>query len=165
MVSASFSEIRLVSTSAANATTSPTRIPPAKIRMKLDAAWASEGLATLIEVRTMVKTTIAVASLNVASVSMSVASLEGTLALLKISSTVAESVGEIRAANRNETYTERPAIFQRTSPHTRVEIITPIVARATEGRITARRSLERMWIMASKISGGTINPTNMLEPP
>ena len=54
----------------------------------------------LKDARIEAKTRIPVASLKTASVSSSVASLSGTPTLLKISSTVATSVGAIRAAKR-----------------------------------------------------------------
>ena len=51
----------------------------------------------------IVKSTIPVASLNAASVSSSVDSLEGTFTRRKTSKTVTVSVGAISAAKRKET--------------------------------------------------------------
>ena len=56
--------------------------------------------------RIIVKTTMPVASFSAASVSKSVDSFEGTFTRRKISKTVTVSVGAIRAAKRNETYSE-----------------------------------------------------------
>ncbi|MDG7012695.1 MAG: DUF92 domain-containing protein [Nitrososphaerota archaeon] len=85
-------------------------------------------------VSTTVRSAIPVASLKTDSISMSVASLDGTLTLPNISSTVATSVGDIRAAKTKATRGSSPTTFQRTTPTTRAETRTPTVARRSAGR-------------------------------
>src|SRR5712692_3040269 len=121
---------------APRATRRPTNAPPPKIVRKLVVAETSDNWETLSEVRIIVKTVIPVASLKAASVSIRVDSLRGSLALRKISSTVAVSVGEIIAAKRKEEVRGRLALCQRKSPPTTVAITTPIVASRRAGLAT-----------------------------
>ena len=118
-----------------------------------------ETLESPIDESTSVKMTMPVASLNAASVSISVESSEGTSARRNTSSTVTTSVGATIAANRKEAANDNPANCHRTSPPTIVAITTPTVARMTAGLITALKSGALMCIIASKIRGGTTRPT------
>ena len=108
----------------------------------------------------MVKITIAVASLKVASVSIRAASLGAAFERRKTSNTVTASVGAMIAPNNTETDSDGPEIFQRISPPTRVAMTTHVVASSNEGLSTALRSGVCMCIIASKINGDTTIATN-----
>ena len=114
---------------------------------------------TLKDETTMLNTTMAVASLKAASVSISAASLVGTFTRRNTSSTVTTSVGATIAAKRKATTREIPASCQITNPPMTVAISTPAVASTIEGLITALRSVACMCIIASNIRGGTTKPT------
>ena len=82
-------------------TPSPTKTPPPNCSMNPVTASTSGWAEAVIPARTTLKRAMPVASLKAASVSIKVESLEGTLTLLKISMTVATSVGAITVANRS----------------------------------------------------------------
>ena len=113
----------------------------------------------MTEARTTEKTTIPVASLRAASVSRSAESFAGTFTLLNISRTVAVSVGAMSAPKMNAVLRGSPARVQSARPATTVEITTPSVASARAGLMTDLSSLDLMFIIASKRSGGRIRAT------
>ncbi len=153
------SSIEALTLLAAKAIRKPTAAPPKVVKPKMERPERMETLDSPIDESTSVKITMPVASLNAASVSISVASSEGTSVRRNTSSTVTTSVGATIAANRKETVNDNPANCQRTNPPTTVAMTTPAVARTTEGLITALKSGALMCIMASKIRGGTTRPT------
>ena len=82
-----------------------------------------------------------VASLKLASNSISVESCFGTFTLLNISITIAGSVGAISAANVKATENARPAIYVNNNPATSVATTTPIVAKSNADILMALNSL------------------------
>src|SRR5213080_107357 len=146
------------------ATTIPTRTPPPKIVPKLTSAPMRDCEETPIDVTTIVKIMIPVASLNDASTSIRVESFRGSRALRKISRTVAVSVGAIREEKTKAETSGSSAICQSRSPPTTVAIPTPTVASLRAGVKTARNSSYRIFIIVSKRRGGKTSPTKSPPP-
>ena len=87
------------------------------------------------------KTIAPVASLKLASDSISVESTFGTFTRLNISITIAASVGAIKAAKAKDTRSGKRAIYIRRKPPTKVARMTPIVASNRADTLTSLKCL------------------------
>ena len=90
-----------------------------------------------------------VASLKLASASISVERFAGTLTLLKTSITIAASVGAINAAKANAIIVGKPATYDNKNPPTIVARATPAVASKREEILIALKCSLSIRIIAS----------------